>query len=122
MTFPKLLGLHFPDLEINILNSRDVSRFSMTVRPRHRSYSQSYTNEEPKLFLAHLFLPVFDFVVVLREGRLDLFDAQPDAEGLLLHGVLLLPQDLYLLQHPLVLLLHLRQRGLEDETKAGHSL
>ncbi|TNN80350.1 hypothetical protein EYF80_009374 [Liparis tanakae] len=62
---------------------------------------------------------MFDFVAVLRERRLDLLDAQPDAEGLLLHGVLLLPQDLDLLQHLLVLLLHLRERGLEDETKRG---
>lgn len=40
--------------------------------------------------LTHLFLPVFDLVVVFGDGGLDLLDAEPDAEGLLLQCVLLL--------------------------------
>lgn len=64
---------------------------------------------------------MFDLVVVFSDGGLDLFDAQPDAEGLLLHGVLLLLQDLYLLQHPLILLLHLRESGLQDKRYKVHS-
>ncbi|KAG7215612.1 hypothetical protein INR49_022138 [Caranx melampygus] len=46
------------------------------------------------------------------DGGLYLLDAEPDTEGLLLQRVLLLLQDLYLLQHPLILLLHLRERSL----------
>lgn len=68
-------------------------------------------------FTAYLFLPVLDLVAVLGHGGLDLFDAQTDAEGLLLHGVLLLLQDLDLLQHRLVLVLHLGERGLEGDRK-----
>ena len=57
----------------------------------------------------HLFLPVFDLAVVFSDGGLYLLNAEPYAEGLLLQCMLLLLQDLYLLQHPLVLLLHLRK-------------
>ena len=64
---------------------------------------------------------MFDLVVVFGDGGLDLFDAQPDAERLLLHGVLLLLQDLYLLQHPLILLLHLRESGLQDKRYTWYS-
>lgn len=65
----------------------------------------------------HLFLPVFDLVVVFSEGGLGLLDAEPDTEGLLLQRVLLLLQDLYLLQHPLILLLHFRECSLEDKAR-----
>lgn len=51
-------------------------------------------------------------VFVFRYGGLDLLDTQPDAEGLLLQRVLLLLKSLYLLQHPLILLLHLREGSL----------
>lgn len=59
---------------------------------------------------------MFDLVVVFSDGGLDLLDAEPDAEGLLLQCVLLLLQGLYLLHHPLILLLHFRKRSLEDKT------
>lgn len=65
----------------------------------------------------HLFLPVFDLAVVLSHGGFYLLDAEPHAEGLFLQGMLLLLQDLYLLQHPLVLLLHLRKCCLENKKK-----
>lgn len=48
-------------------------------------------------FPTHLFLPVFDFVVMFHDRRLNLFDAEPDAQRLLLQVVLLLLQDLDLL-------------------------
>lgn len=60
----------------------------------------------------HLLLPVLNLVFMFRYGGLDLLNTQPDAEGLLLQGVLLLPKSLYLLQHPLRLLLHLREGSL----------
>lgn len=60
-------------------------------------------------------MPVFNLVVVFSDGGLYLLDAQPDAQGLLLQCVLLLLQALYLLQHPLVLILHLRKCSLERE-------
>lgn len=60
----------------------------------------------------HLLLPVLNLVFVFRYGGLDLLNTQPDAEGLLLQRVLLLPKSLYLLQHPLILLLHLREGSL----------
>lgn len=63
----------------------------------------------------HLLLPVLDFVVVLRNGGVDLLDAEPDAEGLLLQGVFLLLQGLDLLHHGVVLLLDLRELGLKKE-------
>lgn len=55
---------------------------------------------------------MLNLVFVFRYGGLDLLDTQPDAEGLLLQRVLLLLKSLYLLQHPLILLLHLREGGL----------
>lgn len=55
---------------------------------------------------------MFDLVVVLSDVGLYLLDAEPHTEGLLLQCVLLLLQDLDVLEHPLVLLLHLRQRSL----------
>jgi len=61
----------------------------------------------------HLFLPVFDLAAVFGDGGVDLLDAQPDAEGLLLQRVLLLLQRLDLLHHRLVLLLDLGQRRLQ---------
>lgn len=64
---------------------------------------------------------MFDLAVVFGDGGVDLLDAEPDAEGLLLQCVLLLLQHLYLLQHPLILLLNLRQGGLEDEKKLSLS-
>ncbi len=60
---------------------------------------------------------MFDLVVVFGDGGLYLLNAEPDAEGLLLQRVLLLLQDLYLLQHPLILLLHLRKSSLEGKKK-----
>lgn len=65
----------------------------------------------------HLLLPVLDLVVVLGDGGVDLLDAEPDAEGLLLHGVLLLLQGLDLLHHGTVLLLDLRERSLQAEQR-----
>lgn len=56
---------------------------------------------------------MFDLVVVLCDRGLDLLNAEPDAEGLLLQSVLLLLQGLYLLQDPLILLLDLRKGSLE---------
>lgn len=64
------------------------------------------------LYQTHLLLPVLNLVFMFRYGGLDLLNTQPDAEGLLLQRVLLLPKSLYLLQHPLRLLLHLREGGL----------
>lgn len=64
------------------------------------------------LYQAHLLLPVLNLVFVFRYGGLDLLNTQPDAEGRLLQRVLLLPKSLYLLQHPLILLLHLREGSL----------
>lgn len=55
---------------------------------------------------------MFNLVFVFSYGGLDLLDPQPDTEGLLLQRVLLLLESLYLLQHPLILLLHLRKGGL----------
>lgn len=56
---------------------------------------------------------MFDLVVVLCDRGLNLLDAEPDAEGLLLQSVLLLLQCLYLLQDPLILFLDLRKGSLE---------
>lgn len=56
---------------------------------------------------------MLDLVVVLGDGGVDLLDAQPHAQRLLLHGVLLLLQHLDLLHHRLVLLLHLGERRLQ---------
>lgn len=64
------------------------------------------------LYETHLLLPVFNLVFVFSYGGLDLLNPQTDAEGLLLQRVLLLLKSLYLLQHPLILLLHLREGGL----------
>lgn len=67
------------------------------------------------LHSTNLLLPVLNLVFVFRYGGLDLLDPQPDAEGLLLQRVLLLLESLDLLQHPLILLLHLRKGGLQDD-------
>lgn len=63
--------------------------------------------------LTHLFLPVFDLVVVFSNGGLDLLDAESDTEGFLLQSVLLLLKDFYLLQYSLILLLHFRESSLD---------
>lgn len=55
---------------------------------------------------------MFNLVFMFSYGGLNLLHAQPDAEGLLLQSVLQLLKSLYLLQHPLILLLHLREGGL----------
>ncbi|KAG7251333.1 hypothetical protein CRUP_007185, partial [Coryphaenoides rupestris] len=60
---------------------------------------------------------VFDLAAVFGDGGVDLLDTQPDAEGLLLQGVLLLLQRLDLLHHCLVLLLNLGQRRLQHTAR-----
>lgn len=71
----------------------------------------------------HLLLPVLDLVVVLDDGGVDLLDAEADAEGLLLQGVLLLLQGLDLLHHALVLLLDLREGSLPRRgAEQGHKV
>lgn len=60
---------------------------------------------------------MFDLVVVFSDRGLYLLNAEPNGKGLLLHRVLLLLQGLYLLQHPLILLLHLRKCSLEDKIR-----
>lgn len=63
---------------------------------------------------------MLDLVVVLGDGGVDLLDAEPDAERLLLQRVLLLLQGLDLLHHGLVLLLDLGELGLQrsSDTRA----